>query len=362
MAHVFQKMLRVVRTEAAACALAVAVLAGATVVLATAQASGQRQHTVRPTVPRTPSVTTMWGTKHGNTRTYRLTASEFEQRIANFPIKTARVWGYNGSTPGPTLMAYAGERVRVVLTNRLPEPTTVHFHGMGAPNRYDGVAGISQPNPIAIGASFAYTFKPKHAGTFAYHSHTDSAVQELRGLDGFFIILPRRERRADHVDRDFAMVLQQFAPPGEGQLVAPFPPGTGDFPFSTINGKTGEASGRALTLRRGDKVRIRLYNASNLSHSMHLHGHDFREVAKNGHRIPRESQSYETTVNLAPGEFIDIEFRANNPGNWIFHCHVPHHTSNKMMDGYNGAPVGMTRIFHYAGYRPVPKGYFAYGG
>jgi len=270
------------------------------------------------------------------------------------------VWGYNGSTPGPTLIAYQGERIRVVVANRLPEATTVHFHGAGAPNQDDGVAGISQPNPIEPGQSYTYSFVLHRAGTFAYHSHTDSAVQELRGLDGFLIVLPRREPASKKVNEDFAMVLQQFAPPGEGGLVAPFPPGTGDFPFSTINGKTGDASGQSLTIHMGDLVRIRLYNASNLSHSMHLHGMPFEETAKNGYLIPAAARSPETTVNLAPGEFIDIEFRVTNPGNWIFHCHVPHHTSNKMMDGYHGAPVGMTRIFHTAGYTPVPAGYFTY--
>lgn len=327
-----------------------------------ASANAGKRSWVRPTVPTTPSVRTLHGTKRGTTRTFRLTASQFTQTIANFPIKTATVWGYNGSTPGPTLVAYRGDRLRVVLDNKLPAPTTVHFHGAGASNRDDGVAGVSQPTPIASGARYTYAFRLRRSGTFAYHSHTQSAVQELRGLDGFLIVLPRREPAAQKVDRDYAMALQQFAPPEEGGLVAPFPPGSGDFPFSTINGRTGEASGKALNVRVGDRVRIRLYNASNLSHSMHLHGMPFRETAKNGYAIPRSARSPETVVNLAPGEFVDIQFRMARPGNWIFHCHVPHHTSNKMMDGYNGAPVGMTRIFHTRGYRRVPARYFTYAG
>ncbi|MDQ6905216.1 MAG: multicopper oxidase domain-containing protein [Chloroflexota bacterium] len=317
---------------------------------------------VAPTMPVTPSVPTLMGDKNGNTRTYHLTASEFAQQIANFPIQTVRVWGYNGSTPGPTLIAYEGEQVQVIITNELPEPTTIHFHGMHEPNEDDGVAGISQPDPIPVGGEYTYQFTPGHTGTFAYHSHTDSAVQELRGLDGFFLILPTQVPQFDQVNEDFAMTLQQFAPPGEGQLVTPFPPGTGDFPFSTINGKTGDASGDTLTIHNGDKVRVRLYNASNLSHSMHLHGHDFTLVSKNGHPVPLLAQAAETTINLAPGEFDEIEFTANNPGNWIFHCHVPHHTTNKMMDGWHGAPVGMTRIFHYDGYASVSPEYFAYHG
>jgi FtsP/CotA-like multicopper oxidase with cupredoxin domain len=312
-----------------------------------------------PVVPETPSVPTLTGTLIGNTRAFELTASQFTQQIANFPIKTAQVWGYNGSTPGPTLIAYEGETVRITITNKLPEPTTIHFHGMHEPNQDDGVAGISQPNPIQPGQTYTYEFAPGHQGTFAYHAHTDSAVQELRGLDGMFLILPRDVPADQRVDRDFAMTLQQFAPPGEGKLVTPFPPGTGDFPFSTINGKTGDASGGTINVRVGDKVRLRLYNASNLSHSMHLHGMDITEEARNGHPSPPVT---ETTVNLAPGEFVDITFTVNNPGNWIFHCHVPHHTSNMMQDGYNGAPVGMTRVFHTEGYAPVPPEYFTFAG
>ena len=314
-----------------------------------------------PTVPVTPSVPSSFGDVVGGVRSYTLTASQFTQQIANFPIKTAQVWGYNGTTPGPTLLAYEGERVRITLVNQLPEPTTLHFHGMHEPNEDDGVAGISQPDPVAPGASFVYEFTPGHAGTFAYHSHTNDAVQELRGLDGLFIVLPRTEKRSEHVDDDFAMVLQQFDPPGEGQLVDPFPPG-GEFPFSTINGKTGDASGGPLTIHAGDLVRVRLYNASNMNHAMHLHGHDFTVVSLNGHPVPPKARYFETTQDVAPGAFFEIEFVADNPGNWTFHCHVPHHTTNMMMSGWHGSPVGMTRVFHYEGFADVPSEYFSYQG
>lgn len=177
-----------------------------------------------------------------------------------------------------------------------------------------------------------------HTGTFAYHSHTQSAVQELRGLDGFFLILPKEEPASDHVDKDFAMTLQQFAPPAEGELVTPFPPKTGDFPFSTINGKTGETAGGTLEIKEGDRVKIRLYNASNLSHSMHLHGHDFTLLSRNGHPVPKSARYEETTQNLAPGEFFEIEFTANNPGNWLFHCHNAYHLA-----------TGMARVISYGG-------------
>lgn len=345
---------------------------------------------VAPTVPQSPSVVNDFGALQcpksigtpelqkpapagkGCVRVFHLTASQFTQTIANFPVKQVTVWGYNHSTPGPTLISYQGERVQIVLTNHLPVPTTVHPHGLHQPNSSDGVAGVSQPNPIASGATYSYpAFTPRHTGTFAYHSHTDSAVQELRGLDGGWIVLPTAEHRSIHVNEDYLMTLQQFNPevvaagkPVPDKLInagldVPFPGGTGDFPFSTINGKTGDASGGALTIHKGDRVRIRIYNASQNSHSMHLHGHDEVLVDKNGHAVPPE---VETTQNVAPGDFFTIEFTADNPGNWIFHCHFPHHTGNAKQPGYNGAPVGMTRIFHYAGFAPVPGNYFTYQG
>lgn len=343
---------------------------------------------VRPTIPTTPSVPTEFGqlkcksgkaspsqpapTGQSCTRVFRLTASQFEQKVANFPVQHVTVWGYNKSSPGPTLISYADERVQIVVTNKLPTPTTVHPHGLHQPNVSDGVAGISQPNPIAPGKTYAYpAFVPRHTGTFAYHSHTDGAVQELRGLDGMWVVLPRQEQRKDHVDEDIVMTLQQFNPEAvakgmpvpnklvDGALDVPFPGGTGDFPLSTINGKTGDAAGKPITINRGDRVRIRLYNASQNSHSMHLHGHDEVLVDKNGHAVPR---TRETTQNLAPGDFFTIEFTADNPGNWVFHCHFPHHTSNAKQSGYHGAPVGMIRIFHYSGFAPVPPQYFAFKG
>jgi len=332
---------------------------------------------VAPVKPVTPDVDTIEGTPANGVRTFELTAAEVTQQIANFPLKTAKVWGYNGSTPGPTLLMTQGETIRVVVTNNLPptDPmgpgmgppprptsTTVHFHGTHMPNSADGVAGISQPDPIAPGQTFTYEFAPEHAGTFAYHSHTDGAVQELRGLDGFLIVQPKSVDERERVDKDFALTVQQFAPPSEGALVDPFPPGTGDFPFSTINGKTSEAAGGTMDIEEGDRVRLRLYNASNVEHSMHLHGHDFVIISRNGHPVPPAAQTEQTTETFGPGDFFELVFVADNPGNWIFHCHVPHHTSNKMMPGYNGSPVGMTRILHYKKFAPVPDKYFEFDG
>lgn len=393
-AHVGTRVVAALGVALGAAALGVAVMSGAQARQAldrtggagvgSGAAVGGRKAGPAPAQPETPSLETLTGRMVAGVRTFELTASQFEQRIANFPIKNATVWGYNGSTPGPTLLMQAGEPVRIVVKNELPpsDPrgdmppgprptaTTVHFHGLHSDNANDGVPGISQAVPIASGASFTYELTPRHAGSFAYHSHTASAVQELRGLDGMVVVLPASAPSDGRVDKDFVMTLQQFAPFAgpmdptlqDGALVQPFPPGSGDFPLSTINGKTGEAAGSTLDIEEGDRVRIRVYNASNLNHAMHLHGHDFVVVSRNGHPVPKAARYEETTQDVAPGEFFEIEFLADNPGNWIFHCHIPHHTSNAKLDGYNGAPVGMTRVFHYTGYADVPPGYFAYTG
>lgn len=166
---------------------------------------------------------------------------------------------------------------------------------------------------------------------------------------------------ADPVDHDVVFTLQQFAATEEGQLVEPFPPGN-HFGFSTMNGVTGEAAGEPITIREGDRIRIRLYNASNTSHPMHLHGHDFVVVSRNGHEVPEGARHFQQTVDVAPGAFFEIEWTADRPGNWVFHCHIPDHTSNHHEAGWRGAPVGMTRIFHYEGAPEVPEEYFRYRG
>ena len=310
----------------------------------TDSATGPGSSTTTPTIPVSPDIGTMMGTIVNGAREFHVTASVFTQQIATFPLKTATVWGYNGSTPGPTAISYEGEKIRFIVTNNLPEATTVHFHGMHAPNGDDGVAGVSQMDPIQPGQTYTYEFTPGHAGFFAYHSHTSSAVQELRGLDGMFVVLPKQEKMTDHVDRDYLFTLQSFSFASEGQLVVPFPPG-GEFDFHTMNGKTRDAA-TELPAKVGEKVRIRFYNASQLDHSMHLHGFDMTVVAQNGHDTPVAARYAVTTVDEGPGNFFDVVFTPDKPGKWLFHCHFPHHTSNMMMDGPDGSPVGMARVFN----------------
>jgi FtsP/CotA-like multicopper oxidase with cupredoxin domain len=294
-------------------------------------------------VPLTPDVDDLPSSIIAGAREFHVTAEVFNQQLETTPLRTAEVWGYNGNTPGPTAIAYEGEKIRFVVTNALPEPTTVHFHGMHEPNEADGVPGISQPEPIAPGETYTYEFTPGHTGVFAYHSHTNDAKQELKGLAGFFVILPEREKQLEQVDAHYLFVLQEFFFSEDGQPVDTEPPG-GDFNTFTINGKTLDAAS-VLEANVGDRIRISLYNASQDVHSMHQHGADLVVTGRNGHPRAAVAQEVVTTFDLGPGNFVDLEFSPDKPGLWLFHCHFPHHTSNQMQSGPEGSPLGMSRIF-----------------
>lgn len=315
---------------------------GALTVASACSDSTAADETSAPVLPVTPDVQNLSSMLVDGVREFRVRAHVFTQEIETFPYQTAEVWGYNGSTPGPTAIAYEGERIRFIVQNDLPEPTTVHFHGMHAPNDNDGVAGISQ-QPIPPGGSFTYEFTPGHTGSFAYHAHTSDAKQELKGLEGFFIILPREVSRSERYDRDYVFTLQSFHLTGEGQPVEPFPPG-GEFNTHVMNGKTRDAASE-MPAEVGERIRIRFYNASQLQHAMHEHGTDITVVDQNGHARPDAARFKVTTVDVGPGNFFDVEVVFEKPGKWTFHCHFPHHTSNSMMDGPNGSPVGMARVF-----------------
>ncbi len=237
----------------------------------------------------------------------------------------AECWGYNGTTPGPTIEAFEGERVRIFVTNRLPEGTSVHWHGMLVPNGMDGVAGLNQ-RKIEPHETFVYEFRVPHEGTFMYHPHFDEMVQMGMGLMGMFIVHPRVPRRPPP-DRDFVILLTEWnVPVGTARPN----PSAVDFNLFTFNGAAFPST-EALVVKLGDRVRIRFGNLSALdNHPIHLHGMRFRVTATDGGRIPESAQWPETTVLVPIGTTRDIEFVADNPGDWALHCHMTHHIMNQM--------------------------------
>ncbi|MFN7135444.1 MAG: multicopper oxidase family protein, partial [Myxococcales bacterium] len=248
------------------------------------------------------------------------------------PGLKVRCWGYNGTVHGPLLEAVEGERVRIYVTNRLPAPTTVHWHGMLVPSGMDGVGGISQ-RAIHPGETFKYEFTLKGHGTFMYHSHHDEMVQMALGMAGLFVVHPRvRTRR---VDRDFAILLHEWRIDPDTMRPDPFE--MIEFNVLTMNAKAFPAT-EPLVVRTGQRVRIRLGNLSATDHHpIHLHGFHFRVTETDAGPIPESAQWPETTVLVPVGSSRTIEFVADAPGDWALHCHMLHHMMNQM--GHDAAKM-----------------------
>jgi hypothetical protein len=238
-------------------------------------------------------------------------------------------WGYNGQTPGPVIEAVEGDHVRVYVTNRLPEATSVHWHGIVLPNGMDGVAGLNQRR-IEPGQTFKYEFTLRQSGTQMYHPHFDEMVQMGMGMMGMFVIHPR-EPRGPRVDRDFSIMLTEWSvKPGTSR---PDTSEMTDFNVLTMNSKAFPGTA-PLVVKAGDRVRIRLGNLSATNHHpIHLHGHRFRITETDGGAISEAGQWPETTVLVPVGSTRTVEFVADAPGDWAFHCHMTHHVMNQM--GHN---------------------------
>jgi FtsP/CotA-like multicopper oxidase with cupredoxin domain len=271
----------------------------------------------------TPNGSTMpWVMKDG-AKEFHIVCEPVKREFA--PGMTVNCWGYNGQTPGPTIEAVEGDRVRFIVTNKLPEATTIHWHGLLIPNGMDGVAGLTQPR-IEPGETWEYEFTLHQHGTQMYHPHSDEMVQMALGMVGFFIIHPK-ERPSPRIDRDFAIFLGEWAiDPGTS---TPNPNVMLDFNTFTFNSRAYPGTD-PLVAKLGDRVRIRIANLTMDSHPMHLHGHKFFITGTDGGPIQPSAQFPHTTVNVPVGSTANMEFVADNPGDWAFHCHKAHHTMNAM--------------------------------
>ena len=256
-------------------------------------------------------------------KVFHLIAEPVKREFA--PGMIVNCWGYNGQTPGPTIEVVEGDRVRILVTNKIAEHTTIHWHGVLLPNGMDGVGGLNQPQ-IKPGETYAYEFTLRQHGTQMYHPHADEMVQMAMGMEGFFIIHPKKPEQPQ-IDRDFCIFLQEWlVEPGTS---TPNPNIMTDFNLFTFNSRVFPGTA-PLIARLGDRVRIRIANLSMDSHPIHLHGYNFKITGTDGGQISPSAQWPETTANVPPGTTRDIEFVANAPGDWAFHCHKTHHAMNAM--------------------------------
>jgi FtsP/CotA-like multicopper oxidase with cupredoxin domain len=265
-----------------------------------------------------------WRMKDG-VKEFHLVAEPVVREIA--PGMKANLWGYNGSSPGPTIEVVEGDRVRIFVTNKLPEETSIHWHGVLLPSGMDGVTGLTQP-AIRIGKTFVYEFVLQRSGTFMYHPHADEMTQMAMGMMGMFIVHPKDPGQYK-VDRDFVFLLNAYdIDPGS------FTPKVNtmlDFNLWTINSRAFPGVD-PLVARTGDRVRVRIGNLTMTNHPIHMHGPHFEVACTDGGWVPRAARWPEVTTDVAVGQMRAIEFNAL-AGDWAFHCHKSHHTMNAM--GHN---------------------------
>jgi FtsP/CotA-like multicopper oxidase with cupredoxin domain len=235
------------------------------------------------------------------TKQWELTASVFDWETE--PGVIVEAWGYNEMVPGPQLRAEVGDRVRIILHNELPAPTTIHSHGLFVPPDMDGVPVISQ-TAVMPGETFTYEYTIRNAGSHMYHSHFMAQRQVPQGLLGALVVTDPNDPDEYASDIDYAMVLND-----------------GPLGF-TINGK-GFPATEPIVATQGQVVRVRYMNEGLQIHPMHLHGIPQLVIAKDGWLLPQPH--FEDTVLVAPGERVDVLVDASELGTWAFHCHVLTH-------------------------------------
>lgn len=310
-----------------------------------------------------PAAATTPAGRSAGVREIRLTAAPV--RSALLPGRVVTAWAYNGTVPGPTIRVPEGERVRIVVANRLPEATTVHWHGIDVPMAMDGVPGLTQ-EPIRPGQSFTYEFDARPAGTRWYHTHAHDSGQLDKGLYGLFVIDPRRE--PERPQREYVLVLGSWLT-GEAATV-PVAPSRGagggkmdggmmgggmmqgmrgmmpvpeqDYDTFTVNGKAFPST-TPLRVTKGQRVRLRLVNASgNRDLDVRLDGHALKITHTDGNPLAQPVEV--DALSVGPSERYDVEFTADRPGKWAFRALDPATAAAGLntfvvYDGYDRAPA-----------------------
>lgn len=281
-------------------------------------------------------------TVENGVKVYKLTVSMVRWEI--YPGQTVDAYAYNGQVPGPRLEFTQGDRVRIEVTNELDESTTVHWHGLDLPNDMDGPANITQ-DPIQPGETFSYAYTVKQWGTYFYHSHDHADRQQALGLYGALIISPSNPSEAVKADHDYTIQLGEWLE-REGLTYPAMPMEGGMANYFTINGKSYPAT-ETIRMQVGETALIRFIGSDSVGiHPMHIHGGPFTVVGVDGNALPMSQQYLADTINVGPGQRYDVLWTALEPGQWLIHCHINHHTTNNNVET-DGAG-GLTMIIDVA--------------
>ncbi len=278
------------------------------------------------------------------TKVFELTASVIDWNI--LPGEQVQAYAFNRQVPGPRIRVTEGERVRINVENRLPEATSVHWHGMILPNAMDGPADVTQ-KPIGPGETFTYEFTARQQGTYFYHSHKEPDRQQALRMYGALIVDPKDPSIDESYDYDHEYTIQLQEWLEKEGYTYPAMLMEGAMPnYFTINGKAYPET-ETIDMKVGERVRLRFVGSNNnFVHPMHVHGGPFEVVQTDGNLVPEAAQIEKDTINVAPGERYDVIWEAREPGKWLVHCHIPHHTTNDNVEQEGGG--GLTMIINVA--------------
>ena len=255
------------------------------------------------------------------------------------PNVSVDAFAFNGQVPGPRLHFKQGDRVRINVTNRLPDTTTVHWHGLILPNVMDGPAQLTQ-KPIEKGQVYRYEFTAVQSGTYFYHSHDHVDRQQALGLYGALIIDPAKPTDEIRADHEYTLMLQEWLM-REG-LTYPAMPMEGGMPnYFTINGRAYPETD-TIKMKVGETLKVRFIGSnSGFIHPMHIHGGPFEVVARDGETLAPAARYKADTVNVGPGQRYDVVWTARKSGKWMIHCHISHHTTNNNVETKGGGGLMM---------------------
>jgi len=283
--------------------------------------AGLRDKELGPIPIQAPDLKTLdWKMVNG-AKEFHLTAEPVRREL--LPGLWMDTYGYNGDVPGPSIEITQGDRVRIIVHNKLPEGTSMHWHGLEVPISMDGVPHLVQ-SLIEPGQTFTYEFSVHQEGTYFYHSHV--GMQEAMGMVGLFIVHPKVPH-TPIIDKDFCLIAQEFMLRPNSTV-----PDTlaMEWNFLSFNGRCGPYT-TPMVCKLGERVRIRFVNFSVMDHHpLHLHGHTFWVTGSEGGRIPDPAWVPSNNVLVGVAQVREVEFIANNPGDWILHCHMFHHMMNSM--------------------------------